>query len=80
MSEHGRPRLSAKSGRVHVPEGRPPSLMLRFNGERHVVAVLHGGKEIAHLTPQQARREAMIYLEMAWLASHPGSCPRGILE
>lgn len=75
-----RPVLRPKSVPIHVPEGRPPSLMLRYNGEQFVVAVLHGGREIAHLTPKEARREAMLYLEMAWLASHPGHCPRGILE
>lgn len=79
MIERIRQRLGPRE-RIHVPDGQPPSLMLRREGEQWVVAVLHGGREIASLTPKQARRESMRYLEMAWLASNPGQCPRGILE
>lgn len=66
--------------RVHVPEGSPPSLMLRREGDQMGVAVLHGGREIAWLTAKQARRQSMRYLEMAWLASNPSEQPRGIHE
>jgi hypothetical protein len=81
MIEGLRRRLGLKrSERVYVPQGQPPSLMLRREGDQWGVAVLHGDRELAWLTPKQARQQSMRFLEMAWLAANPGSCPNGILE
>ena len=81
MIERARKLLGLKpTQRIHVPEGQPPSLMLRRQGDKWGVSVLHGGRELAWLTPKQARLQSMRYLEMAWLAANPGQCPNGILE
>ncbi len=39
------------------------------------VLVLWKGRKIAHLTPSQARQEALELLDLANLACHPGQCP-----
>jgi hypothetical protein len=82
MSALGRARelLGVRSKpRVYVP-GEAPSLVLRRDGDRWLVAMLHGGREIAAYTPKEARRQANRLLEIAWLASNPGACPPTVLE
>jgi hypothetical protein len=79
---HGlKARLGLKRGeRLEQPPGTAPSLMLQRDGDQWFVVMLHGGRQIHRYTPKQARRMANRFIEMAWLASNPGSCPTGTLE
>jgi hypothetical protein len=81
MMEALKRRLGVKpKERIEQPPGTAPGLMLQRIGGEWLVVMLHGGREIQRYTPKEARRMANRFLEMAWLASNPGSCPTGILE
>lgn len=60
---------------VHYPDRDRPSLMLRKVGGEFRVAMLHGGREIAAMTKEEARRYAGDLITFATLAGRPGSCP-----
>lgn len=65
---------------IEQPPGTAPSLMLQRIDEQWFIVMLHGGREIHRYDARQARRMANRFLEFAWLASNPGSCPTGIHE